>query len=221
MKDYRTGIKSLVDLGFSKLYVSAGMHRSGSTLLYNAIRLCLLSRYSKLSCGFVSDLGTIDKSPVYLIKTHNIYNVLRYRSNMIFYSYRDVRDAMVSMSRKFGKPPTLEMCDAFIEEFIRAKRCSHFIYRYEDFSLDYVALVENVSRDLGILVDLDQIVSGLPRASVGSEETAGPDLQTQMHGGHASGTKACEWRDVWPKALQLEVNNKYKWWFEENCYPLS
>ena len=95
----------------SKIILSAGMPRSGSTWLYNAARLLLISSSSvgnNLSSGWIEDLGTLSKKEVMLIKIHDLPKFLSKKSQIILYSYRDLRDALASSKRKFGNEPSMD-----------------------------------------------------------------------------------------------------------------
>jgi len=50
------------------LIISAGMPRSGSTLLFNILRDIMLRRWEGLSSGWSGDIENLDKGSAYLIK---------------------------------------------------------------------------------------------------------------------------------------------------------
>jgi len=115
----------------------AGMPRSGSTWLYNAVRIAV-----QQAMGGCSDNGFVgfwvEKAPditpgaVSCVKIHGYdRRVVKY-SDVVFYSYRDVRDVLASLERFSGVSPSIEQADNLIrsDKFWRAE--ADFVMRYED-----------------------------------------------------------------------------------------
>lgn len=110
-------------LSFKPLILSAGMPRSGSTLLYNILRETLEIRWgNRLSSGWCGDIFQLPKGDAFLIKTHNIDNYYKYRAKHIFYTYRDVRVASVSSIRKFNDTPSIESIRCVINQYLIAQK---------------------------------------------------------------------------------------------------
>jgi len=77
-------------IGLGRLILSSGMPRSGSTLLYNILRLCLEKKHgAELVSGWLDDFDNLPKGRVYLLKTHNTNLYYALRSQYVFYTYRD------------------------------------------------------------------------------------------------------------------------------------
>jgi len=110
-------------LSTKPLIVSAGMPRSGSTLLFNILREILVIKWkTRLSSGWEGDFISIPKGSAYLIKTHTLSHFYRWRARYCFYTYRDVRVAAVSVLRKFGQQITLESIRSMIRQYEIAKK---------------------------------------------------------------------------------------------------
>ena len=116
-----------------KLIVTAGMPRSGSTLLYNTVRL-LLERTGKLDigAGWISDFNSFKNHDLVILKIHSYEPVIANNAAMILYSYRDIRDALASFKRKFGIEPTIDRARKFIVNDKNWREKSPFIMKYED-----------------------------------------------------------------------------------------
>ena len=78
-----------------RLILSAGMPRSGSTWLYNAVRLLINSSFglkNNFSCGWIGDWNDIPKKDVMLIKIHDfdeqIVNNHIDSTDIIVYTYK-------------------------------------------------------------------------------------------------------------------------------------
>lgn len=210
-------------LGMSRLVVSAGMPRSGSTLLFNVVRQCLEYKYGdSVVSGWINDIHNISKGSIYLLKVHDIDRMLYYRSIFYFYSFRDVRDALVSANRKFGQEPTIEMCRYYVKGYKRAKRYANSMFKYEEFTVDIDRAVTQIKNILEVDVSNVDIITGLP--DVGSNDRSGEvvyDRKTLMHGSHGTSTKTGDWRTSLSEPLLAEISNEFEWWFKENNYELS
>jgi hypothetical protein len=81
------------------IIVSAGMYRSGSTWLYNAIRLLSGDCYST----FVHSGNDYDKEnpkDIHLLKVHKYSNWMSNQADLVITIYRDIREVKESMERR-------------------------------------------------------------------------------------------------------------------------
>jgi len=217
--------KIIHKLGQAKLILAAGMPRSGSTLLYNIIRLCLENKYQDalVSC-WIEDVLDFPRGKIYLIKLHSIdgiYRIFSWRASLIFYSYRDIRDVLVSRERKWGKKPSIAICKKYIQPDVAAKKYANYIFKYEDFSNNLEGTIRFIANKLGIEVDTSKVLNDLPSAWVDSRKNTGYDKITIMHGGHSTGTEPGTWRTSLPTELQNRIKEEFSWWLKENNYDLE
>ena len=91
-----------------KLITCAGMERAGSTWLFNATRLLLMSS-NKYVYGFWIDDFNFAKFMLkaklkshLLLKTHKYIDSLEKHSSIILTSIRDLRDVATSLARMWG-----------------------------------------------------------------------------------------------------------------------
>ncbi|MEM9155856.1 MAG: hypothetical protein AAGB13_12620, partial [Cyanobacteria bacterium P01_F01_bin.33] len=79
----------------------AGMKRSGSTWLYNVLRVLLQEHTTYQVYGaWVSDYDAKNLAPIHLIKVHGFNSQLLDYSDLVFTSRRDIRDVIASLIRK-------------------------------------------------------------------------------------------------------------------------
>lgn len=207
---------------FSNLIFSAGMPRSGSTLMYNIVRQILIQgNAGTLSSGWIEELFDLPQANFFLIKSHNLDRFQLVRANHIFYSYRDIRDALVSLSRKFDCQPSLEIARTWIEQYKIAKKHARMMIRYEDMVSDIPATVNSIARHLKMQIDVNKIVLSLPEMSGQNVVEGQYSKVTLLHKNHATGTVSGEWRTVLDPKLQGQIMSEFSDWFQMNRYSLS
>ena len=216
----KENLRTIIKLRAKPLVVSAGMPRSGSTLLFNIIREILKVEFgSKLASAWEADVQDLESGEAFLIKTHRVSRLLRFRAQHIFYSYRDVRVAAVSAMRRFEIPISLEWMRAEVEEYRKAKEVSRLIFQYEVLRNDPLLIVNQISRSLDIQVDAEEIVSSA--LCLHPPTSSGYSKISLLHNDHMTHTEDEEWREVFPAVLVEQVNNELSWWFRECGYPLN
>lgn len=213
----RTGLK----LSWRPLVVSAGMPRSGSTLLFNLLREILTVKWqSGLSYGWRDDLLTLPRGTAYLIKTHDLSWKWRWRAAYSFYTYRDVRVAAVSALRKFDREITLGSVRDAIGGYEIAKHACNLCIKYEELIRAPERFARELARILRIEVDANRICSAVlslaPPTDVGTYSKV-----TQLHAGHCTHTDADDWRTIIPPNLQRRISSEFAWWFSECGYPVQ
>ena len=90
----------------SKIVLCTGMPRSGSTWLFNAVRLLLQSEAAEVCSYWKGDfdalkfLRSAGPEKILLLKIHRHSPVLEKKAAVIFYSIRDIRDVIASKIRR-------------------------------------------------------------------------------------------------------------------------
>ncbi len=222
----RKSVKEVISfyfkIRFSNLIFSAGMPRSGSTLMYNIIRQILMQHYDgTLSSGWVEEIFDLPQADTFLIKAHNLDKFQLIRANCIFYSYRDMRDALVSLSRKFGCQPSLEIARKWIEQYKIAEKHAQMMVRYEDMVMDIPTTVHAIAQHLQIQIDVSRVIASLPVMDAQDVIDGQYSKVTLLHRNHATGTICGEWRTVLDKKLQKQLASEFSDWFQLNRYPLA
>lgn len=205
------------------VFVSAGMQRSGSTLLFNMLRLILSHRWEKLSSCWVGDIAELPAGDAFLIKVHSLSPYWNRRAQNMFYTYRDVRVAMVSAMKTMKAPLTMEVIAGRIRQYELAKERADLMIKYEVLLESPETIVSRISQILNIPVDSEEIarqaVSLRDETVPGSK--SGYSKETLFHKGHCTYTANDEWRTVFPRELQDQVHEQFSWWFRECGYSLD
>ncbi len=213
--------------GNSILILAAGMPRSGSTWLYNAARLLILSSPSmaqQFSCGWIGDWKHIPKNKYMLIKVHDYDDNLAHEAACVLYSYRDVRDAIASCFRKFGQMPSLETADHFIDEHERWTKVANYSMRYELMLQHKEDVVSQLIRILKLdNVDRRQIVFDLEKLSYNQP---GPKneiyhLSNLYHRRHITDGRHGSWKGLLDNNLIKQIETNHRDWFEKYGYLID
>ena len=208
--------------GFKRLIFSAGMPRSGSTLLFNMLKLILESEYEgKLQYGWVEEADEIPPADLYLIKTHHLSRMYIWRAYRSYYTFRDIRDVLVSRQKKFKNEPSIGIVRYYIRQFEVAKKNGVRMFQYEKMISAKRQILEELSYDLKLPIEPESILGQLPDPTNAGSETGWHDKDTLLHEGHVTGTKNREWEDVLPIELQKQIHSEFEWWFKKNGYPTS
>lgn len=195
------------------------MPRSASTWLYNTIRLILISKYEEITCGWIGDRCIPIHTNCELIKIHKYDPKLVDASSFIFYSFRDVRDAMASAQRKFNHTPSMQQCDDFLMQYKMWTSVATFIMKYEDIMNDQISTIKEISKILDISVNPFIIHAELKKIRFNGQPTDKYDSCTLLHQNHiTSDGKPGAWKTTINSTLISHIENKYKWWFALHNY---
>ena len=123
----------------------AGMGRSGSTALFNIIRIIL----NKKNINYKSNYTHRHESGNSLIKYHGYDEVLKNTSDYIFTTKRELKDCLGSHFRfthePKGKRTLKELCDQYLHYHIIWEKHSTYEFVYEKYKKDPVKIVKEVA----------------------------------------------------------------------------
>ena len=215
-------LSKLVNFLKDKPFVlSAGIMRSGSTLLFNIVKQVLLEKYGDtLVSRWQNDAVDFQVGDCYLIKTHNIAPFLELKPIHIFFTYRDLRTVEVSMNKFFGTPLSAEAIGYYILEYYCARENGATTIKYEELIKNPKSYISAIANSLKISVERDVIcdnVLNLKPPIDGVEYSK----ETLLHPRHITGTKDDEWRELMPDEMQSKIRQEYAWWFEKCGYPVE
>jgi len=203
------------------------MPRSGSTWLYNAIRLVLSSDAeirSDLAFGWIGDWEGLPDRRYTLIKVHEFEQQLVDRADFVFYSYRDVRDALASAVRKFGVNPSLGVVDYYINMYEKWTAVADLVVSYEDIVENKQETIGKLGAVLGIH-DLDapaieHAIDSMRYEGEGSKNEQYNEVNL-FHKGHITDGRHGSWEGFLEPELIRQIEKSHKSWFERRGYPLS
>ncbi|MFX0199815.1 MAG: hypothetical protein ACFFCW_27140 [Candidatus Hodarchaeota archaeon] len=195
------------------------MPRSGSTLLFNILREILSLKYGQnLSFGWIHDLIKLPSGRAYLIKTHTLGPIIRIRSGAFFYTFRDIRTALVSSARRFESKPSIDLVDKHIKEYKIAQRYATLLIRYEDL-IDFPEdTILAISKELSIQTNASEIWAHVNELESPKDSTK-YSKTTLLHPNHKTGTGNDDWRLFLESDLICQISEKYGWWLRECGYP--
>ncbi len=207
----------------SRIILSAGMPRSGSTWVFNAARLLLRSK-GDLGSGWIEDWATIPRAPTVLVKVHAHDPFLARSAHAILYSFRDIRDALASRKRMFGIDPTLEDARQWLKFDRRWREQAAVTVRYESMLADPVGTVADLASALGlsdadpagVLRQLAQIDHQTPHIGLGAY-----DRETLLHRGHITDGRHGAWGGWLSPAFVRQLEQECGGWLAENGYVLQ
>ena len=208
--------------GSKKIIYSAGIPRSGSTLLFNILRVVLEMEYKDhVSSCWIEEIDKKSVNKINLIKTHHLNKIDMLRANRTFYTYRDIRDVLVSRLKMFDREPTIEIVRYHIQLHQLVERMGCHTVKYETMITFVEGTIHDVANVLGLKVDPLAVMKKLPSPKKSKAPDNGHDKDTLLHEGHVTGTKNREWEDVLPKELQKQIHSEFEWWFQKYGYPTS
>lgn len=206
----------------SRMVLSAGMPRSGSTWLFNAARLLLRrSCGGDLASGWVGDWYQLPRRRTLLLKLHDFDPFLARHAHVVLYSYRDVRDALASSRRKFGIEPMPDLARRWIQDDRRWRSTAHFVLRYE-------SMRENPAEALARLAAVLQAGDVCPEevlAELATLQPAGDSPhpyhpETLLHVGHITDGRHGAWQGWIAPEVVRQIETEFAEWLRANGYPL-
>jgi hypothetical protein len=180
-----------------QLIVIAGMHRSGSTWLYNVARIACINA-GKLTYGdFVNsyrEWADLTVADVHVIKTHLFIPELCDRADVVLNTVRDIRDAVASMVRRGLIPNTVDDAAECARNLIEAehapwRRWTNLELRYEDIVRDRTAAAARVLAVIGLShVDAAEVVRDVEKLNL--RVLRAHDRVSQLHPDHITDGRA-------------------------------
>lgn len=208
-----------------KLIVAAGSIRSGSTWLYNAIRLVLLAGNRTVVGCWIDDIvkHEIGSHDFILVKTHEPNETLRNQAWRIFTSHRDLRDVARS-SRDFLGTDTLGDLTAYVSVPVAHHdywvKHADYDMRYEQMIKDEACVVHHIAEKLSIEISMDQkkdIVDQIAKLPEPNNADS-YDESTLLHPRHRFDGAAGGWMSALTEGQVETIKNKFGWWMDKYGY---
>jgi hypothetical protein len=205
-----------------KLIVTAGMPRSGSTWLYNAVRLLLEGTGClDIGAGWIADFNSFKNHDVVILKIHNFEPVIADNATVIFYSYRDVRDALASFKRKFGNEPSIDQAKTFIDNDNKWRQKASFIMKYEEMIAAREKTINAIARCLQIqnanphhlMQEIDTM-----NYTKGDKKNNTYNLENLLHKNHITDGRHGSWKGHVPDTIITQIELECKDWLQANGY---
>lgn len=210
------------------LVLSAGMPRSGSTWLYNLLRL-LLKRQQAEDGSFFSGWHAARQAgrqdSLELLKLHKFDAALAAEASFVAYSFRDPRDALASARRKFGTPLELQWLEDCIAHHQAWTAVADHVLRYEAMLQDPGQQARALAGRLGMpATEAERAcaeIGHLSYESAGSRNEQFHDVNLFHRNHRTSDGRPGRWREELPAALLAEFRDRHGDWLAKHGYPLT
>lgn len=199
------------------------MPRSGSTFVYNVVRLVCSELHTDVAAGWIDDLSVLTNRSAAIVKSHEWDAWIAKSSSMSVYSYRDIRQSLMSAKLKFGVEPTMDLCDQWIDEYNRARWNADLVVSYEQISEHPERVVESIARFVNARVDATELLNqlALEESLSAAEINDVPyDPKTLLHGQHRTNASPNAWRSGLDPGIIEHLEIKHAAWFDETGYDL-
>jgi len=209
------------------IYVCAGMCRSGSTWLYNAVRLILAhAGIAGCKAGWISERESLLKNENAVIKIHAFDAELASPANVILTSHRDLRDVAASLRRKFKTPFSVEDMRGTVETHERWSALANYELHYENLLGDKMGELLRLARSLRLpdenyeRLRFDAILRELEGEEF-CEARSTPqryDAVNLLHDGHITDGRHGSWDGVLARREIAQIEREFRPWLEARGY---
>lgn len=230
-----------------------GMKRSGSTLQYNIARDIVEALDIGVGVGYVEaqefasfSRKYLDDNKYYIIKSHTFipeYQAL-YNSNqaLALFTYRDIRDVILSLTRKNSQSFYNILLNGEIQEIIQNDALWSSIdgtqrSKYEEFVNNLEGEITHIANHLNLRIDKNIINQIIQNNNIDSQKTKierfdfknvarysheiayMPD--TLFHPNHIQSGKIAEWKTYFSHSQIILIELLTCQWLTENGYEIS
>jgi hypothetical protein len=208
-------------------YICAGMYRSGSTWLYNAVRLILKNvGVPELRAGWIADRNRLLPGKNLVIKVHAFDRGLVSSKTVVLTSHRDLRDVASSICRKSKRPFAMAGLRETVEHHAKWSRLSAFDLRYEDLLIDKRRELQNVTNALRLPGDatarlpFDLILKQIEDERFCEERATpgGHDTVNLLHKGHITDGRHGSWPNVLSGDAIRAIETEFRPWLTRRKY---
>ena len=213
-----------------KLIVVAGMGRSGSTWLFNAVRLLHLQRRQPVYGYWIGDFDikrfvlSRPDNGIVLLKTHGFHPVIARHAALVFYSIRDLRDLLASRKRMWNHDfeTLMQSLAVELEETAPAWEArAAYTMRYETMVEDPASVLEDLALILGLSPQLIGEVQAHLEALAYENPGAKTDsrhLENLLHATHVTDGRPGSWPATLSPAEGARVVLRFGDWLARHHY---
>lgn len=174
--------------------------------------------------GWVDDIAWKERTDRCLVKVHQPLDELANKADKVIYSYRDLRDVLASLQRKFGTPPSLALAQSLIVNDDYWARKSAYTMRYESMLADPLAVIGEVGRALDLReTNASRVLSEVTQLSyqADGERNEVYHKENLYHKDHITNGAEGSWKTQLPDQLVADVEHRYGDWLTERGYRLT
>jgi hypothetical protein len=200
-----------------KKIICAGCHRSGSTWLYNAVRLIAKSTGKEVYACFATTYDADNPAEIHVVKCHNFHKFLQ-DVDLVFTTKRDLRDIAASAHRRglITFKDVLPYLHRIINlEYKPWRQYTSLEIPYEELVEDKKAYIKKLSEIMEIQVNVDEIHEAIENLAIPEKEF---DPITQLHPNHITDGRVGSYQETLPEAVQKRINEEFYMWLKQNKY---
>lgn len=206
--------------------VCAGIPRSGSTWLYNAVRLLLQREHGEGSVygTWVDRYDAANPARWHVVKIHDANDPLAWRAKCVLTSRRDLRDIAASAWKRGwvgDSATTLALLDSVIAQHAFWKPRSAHEMAYEVMRRDPRAELSSIAAVLGLQSSDEQLDATLHAIeSLDHDDASADDFDSSnlMHKRHIMDGRVGYHAQTLPADLLAAINQRYVDWLRANDY---
>jgi hypothetical protein len=212
------------------IYLCAGMPRSGSTWLFNAVRLLL--KYAgapDLAGGYVGQSEELLTHRTALIKLHPFHPELAARADVILTTHRDLRDVSASMQRHYQRGYSAADMNEWVRSQVRWSQVAAYDLHYENLLVDKLAEIKKIAAALKLP---PATLDALPYETVAGEidgekfkrrfsESTAYDAVNLLHEGHITDGRHGSWEGVLSAPCLAAIEKEFRGWMTLRGYLAS
>lgn len=203
------------------LIVCAGMPRSGSTWMYNVVRLAYKLSGVEVGAGWIQNYNRYRKFEIVILKTH--FHLPPKPPEFLFYTYRDLRDVIASYKRQSGRLFSINKIRNIVCVFDYWKSKSNYNMRYESMINNPEEVIDSVIDILKIRrISARQVKQAVEKLDPPSEKNRWNkfDQVNLLHPGHITDGGIGTWSNLEPNLIRC-IEKEFKQWFIDNDYVLT
>jgi hypothetical protein len=209
------------------VYVCAGMSRSGSTWLFNTVRVLLKTAGAPdIAGGYMGQMEELITHRTAIIKLHPYYADVAARADVILTSHRDLRDVVASTHRHYQVGFSTTLVNNCVRDHLRWSQIADYDLHYERLLVDKLAEVKKIAAVLKLPPQtLDQLpyeailreIEGEKFVKQFSESTE-YDAVNLLHKGHITDGRHGSWENVVPKEFVAAIEKEFRGWLTAQGY---
>lgn len=207
--------------------ICAGMHRSGSTWLFNVLRYIYLEQgYSIYSCFANNDYDPCKDADIHIVKTHAMKKSLIPNTNYILTTCRDLRDIAASAVRRELVEDSIDQIIRYIDnvvtkEYTPWKDISTFEMKYEDMHSNKLGMISKIAK--AIYMPMTEPAKVLEKVeSLKLPEKKGDfDEATQLHYNHITNGTPRSYHTTLPNSTIHTIEVKHGIWLKNKGYKVT
>ncbi len=209
------------------LYVCAGMTRSGSTWVYNAVRMLLeKAGCPDLAAGWIAEKEKLLTHRNAVVKTHAFDDGLAGGADVVLVSHRDLRDVVASLHRMFQMEVSVTTVRGAYLNYVKWAEIAAYDLHYEHLltnklsELRAIAAVLKLSPPTLENLPYETILREIDRQAYTAERATelGHDAVNLLHHGHITDGRHRSWENCVPGEIVASIEEEFRDWMVAKGY---